>query len=105
MEENLAEICLKNCWFHISSKNFTEEAEIMIMDLLKKARKNRGHLIIHVEEIRPYAFLRILTENGAHLVFNLNPVGRSQRAYRLISTWEKKKLPEKAFYLYKEVMA
>jgi hypothetical protein len=105
IDEALAEICQHNCWIHISSKNLTEEIEVLILDLIKKAKKNKAQVIIHIEDPRPYSFLKMLCSRGAYLVFNIGPVGRSERIYELIKACEKKKLPDKAFYLYKEVMA
>lgn len=104
-DDSLAEICQHNCWIHISSKNLTEEMEILIFDLIKRAKKNKVQVIIHIEDSKPYSFLKRLYSWGAYLIFNLSPVGRSEKIYELIKTCEKKKLPEKAFYLYKEVMA
>jgi hypothetical protein len=104
-EENLASIGLKNCWIHLSSKAITEESEIMILDIMKNIIKNKGRLVVHVDRSLPYAFLKELEEAGAFLVFNLPPVEPASRIFRLIKTWQKKDLPDKAFYLYKEIMA
>ncbi|MGQ9800182.1 MAG: hypothetical protein ACUVRL_00730 [Candidatus Saccharicenans sp.] len=104
-EENLASIGLKNCWLHLSSRNFNEDSEIMILDLLKNIRKNKGRLVVHIDHSLSYPFLKELEEAGAFLVFNLPPVEPASRISRLVETWQKKKLPEKAFYLYKEIMA
>ncbi|HAR35423.1 MAG TPA: hypothetical protein DCR87_00675 [Acidobacteria bacterium] len=105
LEENLASIGLKNCWVHLSSRNFNEDSEIMILDLLKNIRKNKGRLVVHVDRSLPYPFLKELGEAGAFLVFNLSPVEPASRIFQLVNTWQKKKLPETAFYLYKEIMA
>ncbi|MBC7349356.1 MAG: hypothetical protein H5U05_05220 [Candidatus Aminicenantes bacterium] len=105
LEENLASIGLKNCWIHLSSRNFNEDSEIMILDLLKNIRKNKGRLVVHVDRSLSYPFLKELEEAGAFLVFNLPPVEPASRIFQLVKTWQKKKLPETAFYLYKEIMA
>jgi len=104
-EENLARACLKNCWLHISNKNFEEDAEIMILDLLREMRKNGGRPVVHVDRGQSHHFLRRLEEAGAFLVFNLPPLEPASRMFSLVEGWRKKKLPEKAYYLYREIMA
>lgn len=105
LEENLPRVCLKNCWLHVSNKNFEEEAEIMVLDLLKEIKKYGGHLVVHVDRGQSYQFLKRLTDAGAFLVFNLPPLEPASRIFSLSESWRKKKLPEKAFYLYREIMA
>lgn len=104
-EENLAQVCLKNCWLHISNKNFEEDAEIMILDLLKEIRKHGGRPVIHVDRGQSYHFLRRLAEAGAFLEFNLPPLEPGSKVFALAGSWQKKKLPERAYYLYREIMA
>ncbi len=105
LEENLARVCLKNCWLHVSNKNFEEEAEIMILDLLREIKKYGGSPVIHVDRGQSYQFLKRLADAGAFLVFNLPPLEPASRIFSLSESWRKKKLPEKAFYLYREIMA
>lgn len=104
-EENLARVGLKNCWLHLSSRNFNKGSEIVILDLLKNIRKNKGRLVVHVDRSLSYHFLKELEEADAFLVFNLPPVEPASRMFQLIKSWQNKKLPERAFYLYKEIMA
>lgn len=105
LEENLARVCLKNCWLHVSNKNLEEDAEIMILDLLKEIKKNGGRLVVHVDRGQSYHFLKRLAEAGAFLVFNLPPLEPDSKVSALSRLWQKKKLPEKAYYLYRESMA
>lgn len=105
LEENLAQACLKNCWLHISNRNLDQDAEIMILDLLKDITKNRGRLVVHVDRSQPYHLLKQLAESGAFLVFNLPPIDPATKVASLVAAWQKKKLPEKAYYLYQEIMA
>lgn len=105
LEENLAEIGQKNCWVHVSSKHFSEEDEILLLDMLKTFRKNRGRLVAHIERPVSSYLLKLLEKNGVFLVFNLPLLESGSEVSRLAKTWERKKLPETAFYLYKEVMA
>ncbi|MCR4409612.1 MAG: hypothetical protein QHH43_08875 [Candidatus Saccharicenans sp.] len=104
-EENLAQVCLKNCWLHISNKNLEEDAEIMILDLLEEIKKHGGRPVIHVDRGQSYHFLRRLAEAGAFLEFNLPPLEPDSKVFALAGSWRKKKLPEKAYYLYREIMA
>lgn len=105
LEENLARVCLKNCWLHVSNKNFEEDAEIMILDLLGEIKKYGGRPVVHVDRGQSYQFLKRLADAGAFLVFNLPPLEPASRIFSLSESWQKKKLPEKAFYLYREIMA
>lgn len=105
LEENLSEVSLKNCWLHVSNKNFDEEAEIMILDMLKTMKRNGGRLVVHVDRSQSYPFLIKLAEAGAFMVFNLPAVESISKVAALVKAWQKKKLPETAFYLYREIMA
>ncbi len=104
-EENLPEVGLKNCWLHISNKNFEEDSEIMLLDMVKAIKRNGGRLAIHVDRGQSYSFLKALAEAGAFLIFNLTPLEPSSKVFSLVEGWRKKKLPEKAYYLYRELMA
>jgi len=104
LEENLADVGLKKCWIHVSNKYLEEQAEIMIMDLIKTIRKNKGHIVIHVDRLQPYPFLKTLVQGGAFLVFSLPPLEPSSNLFLLAETLRKKTLPEKSYYLYKEIM-
>lgn len=104
-EENLARVCLKNCWLHVSNKRLEEDAEIMMLDLMKEIKKKGGRLVVHVERGQSYQFLKRLAECGVFLVFNLPPLEPASRLFYLAESWQKKKLPEKAYYLYREIMA
>ncbi|MGB9893536.1 MAG: hypothetical protein ACPLRA_03920 [Candidatus Saccharicenans sp.] len=105
LEEKLTEVSQKNSWIHVSNKNLREETEIMIEDMLNEITRAGGHLVIHVERSQSYQFLKLLADGGAFLVFHLPPVESSSRLSKLISRWQRKKLAEEAFYLYKEIMA
>ncbi|MCX8160289.1 MAG: hypothetical protein N3G18_05080 [Candidatus Saccharicenans sp.] len=104
-EENLVQFCLKNCWLHVSNKNFEEDAEIMMLDLLREIKKYGGCPVVHVDRGQSYDSLKRLAEAGAFLVFNLPLSALDSKISSLVGSWQKKKLPEKAYYLYREIMA
>lgn len=105
VEEKLADLSQKLCWIHMSNKFLEEEKEMAILDLLKEIKERKGHLVVHVDRSQSYAFLQLLSDHGAFLIFNLAPIEHSSKLYSLEKHWLRKKLPEQAFYLYKEVMA
>jgi len=105
MEENLIELGLKNCYLHVSNRDFEEEAEIMLLDWLKEFKKKGGRLLVHVDRVQSFRFLKLLSRNGAFLIFNLPPLEPDSQLYGLLTAWKKKKISELAYYLYKEVMA
>jgi hypothetical protein len=105
LEEKLAELSQKRWWLHVSNKFFDEENEMMVLDLVKNIKKNKGQLIVHVDRSQSYYFLKLLSDNGAFLIFNTPPAEGASKVQALEARWLKKKLPEQAFYLYKEIMA
>ena len=105
LEESLADISKKRCWIHVSNEFFGEENEVMIPDLLKKVKKSKGKLIVHINRAQSYYFLKFLSDSGAFLVFNSTPSEYADKVRSLETYWLKKKLPEEAFYLYENVMA
>lgn len=105
LEEKLAEISHKKSWIHVSNKFFAEENEMLVLDLLKDIKEKKGHLVVHIDRSQSYYFLKLLSDHGAFLIFNIPPVEHTSKLYPLEARWLKKKLPEQAFYLYKEVMA
>jgi hypothetical protein len=105
LEESLTGISQKRCWIHVSNEFFGEENEIMISDLLKKVKKNKGKLIVHINRSQSYYFLKFLSDSGAFMIFNTSPSEYAVRVHALETYWLKKKLPDEAFYLYKEAMA
>ncbi|MBC7363332.1 MAG: hypothetical protein H5U07_02160 [Candidatus Aminicenantes bacterium] len=105
LEEKLAEVSQKSVWFHISNRNISEDQEIMLLDLIKEVRKRKGQPVVHLERVQPEHFLELLDRSGAFLIFNLPPVETGSKLYKLEKSWRKKQLPEKAFYLYPDIMA
>ncbi|MDD8020126.1 MAG: hypothetical protein PHU81_02930 [Acidobacteriota bacterium] len=104
-EESLAEWPKKNCWLHLSNRFFDENSQPVILELLKKMKKTKSHLIIHLDMPASFDYINSLSEGGAHLIFNFGPIETRSRLSRLESSWNKKKLPEKVFYLYQDFMA
>lgn len=105
LEEKLSEVSQKSVWTHVSNRTFSEDQEIMVVDLLKQIRKRRGHLVVHLERAQSARFIKLLNDSGAFLIFSLPPVETGSSLYRLEKRWRKKELPERAFYLYPDIMA
>ncbi len=104
-EESLAEWPKKNCWLHLSNRFFDETNQPVILEILKNIKKTKAHLIIHLDMPASFDYISSLSEGGAHMIFNFGPIEARSRLSRLESLWNKKKLPEKAFFLYQDFMA
>lgn len=105
LEEKLAEVSQKSVWTHVSNRTFSEDQEIMVVDLIKKIRKKNSRLVVHIERAQSARFIKLLNDSGAFLIFSLPPVETGSDLYRLEKRWRKKELPEIAFYLYPDIMA
>ena len=104
-EESLAEWPKKNCWLHWSNRFFDESGQPVVLELLKNIKQKKAHVIIHLDIPASFDYINSLSEGGAHLIFNFGPIETRSRLSRLESSWNKKKLPEKVFYLYQDFMA
>jgi len=104
-EESLAEWPKKNCWLHLSNRFFDETNQPVVLELLKNIRQTKAHVIIHLDIPASLDYINNLSEGGAHLIFNFGPIETRSRLSRLESSWNKKKLREKVFYLYQDFMA
>jgi len=104
-EESLAEWPKKNCWLHLSNRFFDETSQPVVLELLKNIRQTKAHVIIHLDIPASLDYINNLSEGGAHLIFNFGPIETRSRLSRLESSWNKKKLREKVFYLYQDFMA
>jgi len=105
LEEKLAEVSQKSGWIHLSNRNFSEDQEIMILDLFKEIKKRKGQVVVHLDRAISEHFLELLDRSGAFLIFNLPPMETGSKLYKLERSWRKKQLPERAFYLYLNIMA
>ncbi|HEK85388.1 MAG: hypothetical protein ACPLZD_02620 [Candidatus Saccharicenans sp.] len=103
-EGTLAENGHKGVWIHLSDKSFGQQNEDLIVDLAREMKKKGGQLVVHVDRGQEYYFLKRLSDNSCFLIFNL-PVEHSSKIYALESYWQRRKLPEGAFYLYPHIIA
>ncbi|MBN1272677.1 MAG: hypothetical protein JXB26_10460 [Candidatus Aminicenantes bacterium] len=104
-DKDLIGLASKGVWIHLSGDSLDQdEKDTELFDTLCAAGNAAKRLIFHIENLPDPSLLVFLLKAGAHLLFK-NRLFDYRSPYRpIVRAAEKKRLSERAYYLYSMIL-